>query len=137
MSIFKKIKDMEASVYPEDAQCYQEFKFGIISWLTYLWAIPHFIIGKDWYCVYTRKEVVDLASTGRMDLVTLGKIWKKLKSFYKGRPFEMYARESTSYQFIMYLAKHGEVEILEDTLEEYVHEWFHELKIKILKKELL
>lgn len=71
---------------------------------------PHVFTWGTGYCIYTKYEIVDLASTEAVPLKVLAQILKALKNFYGNRLVEISARESTSYKLIRFLQRRGHLD---------------------------
>ena len=125
-SIIKKIVGIEAKAYPPQ---YQQMQYVATyhDLATYCEGVPHVITWDAGYILYTKREVVDLASLTPMTLKQLREVGKKLKSFYGNRRIMVDCRESTSYRIFRFFVKKGVIKIHEETQYNWEGEYFREI----------
>ena len=127
------ISNVEAQAYPVFMQSLQDIQ-DVSDVLEYCESKKVSIMYSDtMYVMLTKREVVDLCTTEKLGLQQLSQIKAFLKSHFGNVRFTMDAREATSYTFIRFLARRGELEILKDTPWEWEGEVFHELKVRFVK----
>ncbi len=77
------------------------------------------------YMIHTRYEIIDLASTKPLRLITLIELKNVLKSTYGALTFSFSARVKTTWKLIARMVKTGELELLSRDREEREDEVFY------------
>lgn len=131
--MLESISNVEAQAYPVFMQSLQDIQ-DVSDVLEYCESKKVTVLySESMYVMVTKKEVVDLCCIRKLGIPELLEIKAFLKSHFGSVKFTMDAREATSYTFIRFLARRGELEILKDSPWEWGGEVFHELKVRFVK----
>jgi len=93
---------------------------------------PYVHVWETGYLLYTKREIVDLASKSPMSISQLMDIVRKLKSFYGSHSIEADFREKTSYKILTFGERKNIIHIISDYEYEWDREIFHEVEFKFL-----
>lgn len=127
--ILRHIISIEARVYPPVYRQMQDIR-SMKDLKEYCESKPHIISWCDGYCLFTKREVVDLCSITPIDFGIMHKISKRLRKFYKYREFAADLRQNTSYKLVKIMERRGVLEVVSDEAYDWGGETFHEVKIK-------
>jgi len=88
------------------------------------------LVGENWYCMYilSSGEIVDLAANGKVALKDLLNLWKQIKRDLRGREISLDARMETSWKFIQFLVKRGEIILTSTERWKWEGEWFYAIR---------
>jgi hypothetical protein len=111
---YESIKAIEASAYPvhmqgmQDVQSYEDLQEYCESNTVQVFQ------DKQWYCIVTKKEVVDLASLQPMSIKDMIQLLVQLQVWFEERKFTLDAKEDTSLKLLRYLSKKNKIKILKE-----------------------
>ena len=135
--MINKIKEIEASAYPEHMQMLQEcYSMEDIADYCECSVSQLHILQKDNFYVLVANhkkyvEVVDWASTRRC--VEPFAVFKFIKNIAKGKTIKLDARKETSYPFIKEMEKRGLIKITHDESWSWGGDIMHEIEMCIMK----
>jgi hypothetical protein len=127
------IRKIETVVYPsgfrqmEDIETMGELK-------SYCEGKPYCFTWDNGYCLWTKTEIVDIASNGSIGITTMFKLMTALKTFFGKRKFTCDARGKTSYPIIKRLETRGVIQILKSESWEWNSETFYDLELRFTGK---
>ena len=127
-----KIKAIEAIAYPahmqgmQDVQSEKDLKEYCESNTIQVFQ------DKDWYCIVTKKEVVDLASLQPMSIKDMLQLLLQLQDWFKERKFTLDAKEDTPLKLLRYLSKKNKIKILKEESWDWCGTSMVEMTLKFL-----
>lgn len=129
--IISHLKRIESLAYPLE---YQQMQDGS-TWgdLTdYCEGTPHVEVWEGGYCIWTKDEIVDIATIKSMSLEQINLLLKKLKTFFGDKVVTADLREKTSYRLCKLLEKRRRLTFMKEEVYEWGGENFYEVKLKFL-----
>lgn len=130
MSMMNMISSVEKEVYPS----YMLSMQGVTSergFKNYCESNSlQVIFSEDMYCICSKTEVIDFATTGKLSLVELQEVKNFLKSWFKNKSFSLDARATTSYRLIKFLEHKKEINIISQEMWYWNNEQFYDLELQ-------
>jgi len=124
--VLEHISRIETEVYPREFQSLYQCR-NYKELCDFCEGKAHTIVWDGGYCVYTKHEIVDLASINPLTLAKIYDLARHFKAFYKKRKVELNARESTSWKIIRFFELRGHITVLEKELNVWGGECFYDI----------
>lgn len=129
MKMLKHLRSVERAAYPA-YYCQMQAIRTMADLHDYCEGKPKVWTWDSGYCIITKEEIVDLASTTPLSLAALRKLIGDLAVYFKGRIVSLDAREETSWKLIQYAARRGYLEIISSESYDWAGETFYESKVR-------
>ena len=130
--MYQNLRVIESEVYPSHMWGMQEVE-TLEDLQEYCESSKVKVFGNDtWYCIVTKKEVVDLASLQPMSIKDMLQLLLQLQDWFKERKFTLDAKEDTSLKLLRYLSKKNKIKILKEESWDWCGTSMVEMTLKFL-----